>query len=608
METNIPGNGPADASPMTGFAPAIEDYALIGDGRSAALVNVAGSIDWLCWPRFDSPACLASLLGTAEHGRWLLAPAATTNGANRVRRTYRPGTMILETEFDTENGRVAVIDFMPLESSFSSVVRIVESRSGAVDMRCELVLRFDYGALVPWVSRLPDGTGVRAIAGPDMVVLRTAVPLHGRDLTTIAEFRVESGQSVAFVLSYGPSHLPPPPVFDPHQALRASETIWTRWTERCTYRGPYAEAVQRSVLVLKTLIYAPTGAIVAAPTTSLPEQFGGGRNWDYRYCWLRDATCTLMALLDVGFREEAQAWRRWLQRSIAGSPDQTRIMYGIGGEHRLPEWEVPWLPGYQGARPVRIGNAAVDQFQLDMYGEVLDTLYRTRQSGLLADEPSWSIQRALVGHVVKVWNEPDEGIWEVRGGRRHFTHSKIMAWVAVDRAIRNAETFSRAAPIDEWCALRDRIHATVCAEGFNATRNSFVQSFGATALDASLLMIPLVGFLPPDDPRVRGTVAAIERDLTVDGLVIRYHDDAAPDGLPSGRGAFLICSFWLADNLILQGRIAEARALFEKLLALRNDVGLLAEGYDPRTCRLTGNFPQAYSHVGLIITALSLLP
>jgi GH15 family glucan-1,4-alpha-glucosidase len=594
---------------MSEYAPAIEDYALIGDGQSAALVSLSGSIDWLCWPRFDSGACFAALLGTAANGRWRIAPDLSADCAPaRVRRYYRPGTMILCTEFDTETGRATVTDFMPLEAGNSSVVRIVEGVAGRVAMRLDLALRFDYGDAVPWVTRLPDGSGLRAIAGPDMVVLRTPVALHGEGLSTVAEFTVEQGQSVPFVLSYGASHQMPPVAIDAHHALRGTETIWTRWSARCTYQGPYAEAVSRSALVLKALIYAPTGGIVAAPTTSLPEQLGGSRNWDYRYCWLRDATFSLIALLEAGFREEAHAWRMWLQRAIAGSPAQMSIMYGLGGERRMPEWEVPWLPGYQGARPVRVGNAAAQQFQLDVYGEVIDALYRARQVGLIADEPGWNMQRTLVNHVAKVWNAPDEGIWEVRGGRRHFTHSKVMAWVAMDRAIRNAETFGREAPVGEWKRVRARIHAAVCAEGFNTRRNSFVQSFGGNAVDASLLLLPLVGFLPADDPRIVGTVAAIERELMLDGHVLRYHDDAAPDGLPAGEGTFLLCGFWLADNYILQGRMEEAHALFERLLAVRNDVGLLAEEYDPRTRRMTGNFPQAFSHVGLIVTALSLTP
>jgi len=594
---------------MNDFAPAIENYALIGDGHSAALVNLSGSIDWLCWPRFDSAACFAALLGNRANGRWSVAPEIGPDEAPaRVRRYYMPGTMILCTEFDTDSGRVAITDFMPLESTHSSVIRIVDGIAGSVRMRMDLVLRFDYGDAVPWVTRLPDGSGLRAIAGPDLVVLRTSVPLCGEGLSTVAEFTVEQGKSIPFVLSYGPSHLPAPAVTDAHHALRGTEMIWTRWSARCTYQGPYAEAVLRSALVLKALIYAPTGGIVAAPTTSLPEQLGGTRNWDYRYCWLRDATFSLIALLEAGFREEAHAWRMWLQRAIAGSPAQMSIMYGLGGERRLPEWEVPWLPGYQGARPVRVGNAAAHQFQLDVYGEVLDALYRARQVGLIADEPGWNMQRVLVNHVMEIWDQPDEGIWEVRGGRQHFTHSKVMAWVALDRAIRNAETFGRDAPVAAWKRMRARIHATVCAEGFNTRRNSFVQSFGGSAVDASLLLLPLVGFLPVDDPRIIGTVATIERELMLDGHVLRYRDDAAPDGLPAGEGAFVLCGFWLADNYILQGRMEEAHALFERLLAVRNDVGLLAEEYDPRSNRMTGNFPQAFSHVGLIVTALSLTP
>jgi len=585
------------------FAPPIEDYALIGDCRSAALVNRGGGIDWLCWPRFDSGACFAALLGTPENGTWKIAPTVHVTATHRH---YRPGTMILETEFETATGRVALIDFMPIASPDPAVIRIVEGRGGHVSMRMDLILRFDYGSVIPWVSRMPNGGGLRAIAGPDMTVLHASVPVRGRNMTTRADFTVSAGETVTFSLTYGPSHLPLPPRPETGHALRATEAFWTQWCGNCTYRGPDEDAVRRSALTLKALTYAPTGGIIAAPTTSLPEHLGGNRNWDYRYCWLRDATFTLLSLVQAGFREEALAWRSWLQRSIAGSPEQMRIMYGISGERRLPERELHWLPGYQGAYPVRIGNGAAEQFQLDAYGEVIDALYRGREAGLVTRERAWDLQKALVQHVAKVWDQPDEGIWEVRGGRRHFTHSKMMAWVAIDRVIRGAETRGLEAPLAEWRALRARIHADVCENGFNSGRGSFVQSYGGTALDASLLMMPMVGFLPAHDPRVRATVDAIAKELTVDGLVMRYQDDAAPDGLPPGEGTFLLCSFWLADNLILQGRMAEARALFDRLLDLRNDVGLLSEEYDSRGKRMLGNFPQAFSHVGLMDTALNL--
>lgn len=584
----------------------IEDYALLGDGQTAALVGRNGSIDWLCWPRFDSPACFAALLGTSEHGRWLIAPEAP---APRVRRTYRDGALILETVFETDEGSVALIDFMPPEAPHSSVVRLVEGRGGSVAMRMHMALRFDYGVAVPWVTRLPNhgnGHGLTAIAGPHMATLRTPVKLRGRHLTTVAEFTVGKGERVPFVLTASPSHLPPPDPVDAEAELRRAEEYWTEWTHRCRYRGPYGEAVHRSLLTLKALAYAPTGGIVAAPTTSLPESLGGARNWDYRYCWLRDATLTLLALMEGGYYDEAKAWREWLHRSIAGSPNQVQIMYGIAGDRRLEEWEAPWLPGYQGAKPVRIGNAASGQLQLDVYGEVIDALHHSRAGGLAPVPASWSLQRGLVEHLEKIWEHPDEGIWEVRGGRKHFTYSKIMAWVALDRSVRDAEHYGLTAPLDRWRALRDRMHETVCREGFNSDRNSFVQVFGGKELDASLLMIPLVGFLPPEDPRVRSTVHAIERELVQDGFVLRYATEKGVDGLPPGEGAFLACSFWLADNMKLQGRTKEARALFERLLGLSNDVGLLAEEYDPKTRRFTGNFPQGFSHLALVSTAMHL--
>ena len=580
----------------------IEDYALIGDCQTAALVARDGSIDWLCWPRFDSDACFAALLGTPEHGRWQIAPQ---DARVTVSRRYRAGTLILETDFETAEGAVQLIDFMPVRESVSDLVRMVVGRRGNVAMSMELILRFNYGASIPWVSRLPDGS-LRAVAGPSMVVLRTGVPVQGEGMKTVARFTVDAGATVSFVLTHTASHLSVPEPADPTAAFEATSTFWRAWSGRCSLTGEWSDAVRRSLITLKALTYAPTGGIVAAPTTSLPEKLGGVRNWDYRYCWLRDATLTLLALMDANYFDEAQAWRRWLQRAIAGSPAQTQIMYGIAGERRLAEWEPTWLPGYEGSRPVRVGNAAASQLQLDVYGEVMDALHQARKGGLELDEVTWALQRALLTHLESVWSAPDEGIWEVRGGRRHFTHSKVMAWVAVDRAIKDVETFGLPGPLERWRDLRQRIHDDVCNNGYDTEANSFVQSYGAKELDASLLLIPLTGFLHVEDPRVRGTIAAIERDLRVEGLVLRYRTDTADDGLPPGEGPFLACSFWLADCFVLQGRLVEARALFERLLALRNDVGLLSEEYDTAQKRLLGNFPQAFSHVGLVNTALNL--
>jgi GH15 family glucan-1,4-alpha-glucosidase len=580
----------------------IEDYALIGDGETAALVCRDGSIDWLCWPRFDSAACFAALLGDAGNGRWRIGPE---DADARVTRRYREGTLIVETEFETNTGVVTLIDFMPPRSAVSDLIRIVRGKRGRVAMKFDLTLRFDYGRSVPWVTQMEDSR-LRAIAGPDMVVLQSPVPLHGAGLTTVGNFVVDAGQSHAFVMTYSASHLTPPDTVDAEAALADTEELWRAWSGRSTYQGEWAEPVQRSLITLKALIYRPTGGLVAAATTSLPEHIGGNRNWDYRYCWLRDATLTLLALMDAGYLEEADAWRTWLLRAAAGSPDQLQIMYGLAGERRLLEWEVPWLAGYERSAPVRIGNAAHDQLQLDVFGEVMDALYHARKGGLDASPEAWQVARALVGHLEKIWDQPDEGIWEVRGGRQHFTHSKVMAWVALDRAIKSAKQFGLEAPLERWRAVRARIHEEVCARGFDKERNTFVQAFGSKALDASLLMLPLVGFLRPDDPRVRGTVEAIERELTVDGLVLRYDTAETDDGLAPGEGAFLACSFWMVDNLVLLGRVDEARARFERLLDLRNDVGLLAEEYDPRARRMLGNFPQAFSHVGLIDSALNL--
>ncbi|WP_428484857.1 glycoside hydrolase family 15 protein [Rhodopila sp.] len=580
---------------------AIEDYALIGDCHTTALVSKMGSIDWLCWPRFDSPACLAALLGSPANGRWRIAPNAAPLA---VTRRYLPGTMILETLFETESGSVALIDFMPVESN--SVVRIVEGRTGTVEMQFDLALRFEYGSAVPWVTRLKHGSGILAVAGPDQVVLHSDVKLHGKAMTTVAGFTAEAGQRIRFVMTHAASHLDPPVPPDADRALDETDAVWTAWSARCTYRGTYRAQVNRSLLTLKALSYAPTGGIVAAPTTSLPEQAGGTRNWDYRYCWLRDATFTLIALMHAGYREEAEAWGAWLRRSVAGSPSQLQTLYGLSGERLVWECEVPWLSGYQGASPVRIGNAASSQLQLDIYGELVDALYQEAALGLVKPTASWNLQRSLVTHLETIWHQPDESIWEVRGEAQHFTFSKVMAWVAVDRAIRSAETFKLPAPVDRWRALRTRMHEAVCEHGFNAQRNAFVQSFGSEALDASLLLLPLVGFLPPEDPRIDATVAAIGRDLMVDGLIRRYRTDETDDGLKGEEGVFLACSFWYVDNLVLQGRTAEARAMFARLLDLCNDVGLLAEEYDPIARRQLGNFPQAFSHLALINTALNL--
>ncbi|WP_456307219.1 glycoside hydrolase family 15 protein [Paeniroseomonas aquatica] len=582
----------------------IEDYALLGDRKTAALVARDGSVDWLCWPRFDSGACFAALLGGPEHGHWQIAPA---DPAPRVSRRYRKGTLVLETEFETAAGAATLIDFMPIDDGRSDLIRIVVGRRGRVTMRTELVIRFDYGAVVPWVTRLEDGTGLRAIAGPDMLTVRTPVPLRGEGMTSMGEFTVAAGERVPFVLTYSPSHLTSPPApAEAEGALAATEASWLTWSARCRYGGDWREAVHCSHIVLKALTYAPTGGIVAAPTTSLPERIGGPRNWDYRFCWLRDATFTLLSLLDAGYREEAQSWQDWLLRVAAGSPSQMQIMYGVAGERRLLEWEASWLPGYAGSRPVRVGNGAAGQFQLDVYGEVVDALHQARAAGLSHSEPGWALQRALVEHLETIWDQPDEGIWEVRGGRKHFVHSKVMAWVAFDRAVQSVEHWGLSGPVKRWRGLRARIHEEVCQKGFDPELDSFVQSYGAKHLDASLLLIPQVGFLAPEDPRLRGTLAAIERRLVRDGLVLRYDTEATADGMPPGEGAFLACSFWLADNLMLQGRRAEARALFERLLALRNDVGLLAEQYDPQARRQLGNFPQALSHLALTNTARNL--
>lgn len=578
----------------------IEDYALIGDLHTAALVGRDGSIDWLCLPRFDCGACFAALLGTPEHGRWVISPV----GDFRVRRRYQPDTLILETEFETPEGSARVIDFMPPRTEHPAVVRIVECTCGRIRMRTQLLMRPDYGSIIPWVQRIEGG--LVAIAGPDALVLRAGVALHGEDFTTVSEFTIAEGDRVPFVFSWHPSHEPLPRPLDAEKELAHTARFWQGWAQRCDPDGPYRDAIVRSLITLKALTFAPTGGIVAAPTTSLPEQPGGVRNWDYRYCWIRDATFTLYALLSSGYRDEAAAWRRWLVRAIAGTPSRLQIMYGLAGERRLLEMELPWLPGYEGSKPVRIGNAASEQRQLDVYGELLDTTYQCRRAGLELDEVGWRVERTLLHYLESIWKEPDWGIWEVRGPAQQFTHSKVMAWVAFDRAVKSIERFGLEGPVDRFRATRDAIHEEVCRRGFDPQLGSFIRSYDSRELDASLLMIPLVGFLPPNDPRIIGTVEAVERNLLRDGLVERYISTGQADGLPPGEGAFLACTFWLADSLSLIGRREDAVKLFEQLLALRNDVGLLAEEYDPRLRRQLGNFPQAFSHVGLINTARNL--
>ncbi len=583
------------------MASRIEDYALIGDCETAALIARDGSIDWLCFPRFDSPACFAALLGTSDQGRWQLAPAGTIR---KIRRRYREETLILETEFETDDGIATVVDCMPPRSKSPRIIRMVAGKCGRVRMRTEVVFRLDYGSLVPWVERVESG--LLAVGGPDGLLLRTPVDLRGENFRHTGDFTVAAGEQVPFTLDWFPSHLPRPGAVDGIGEIQRAEAWWREWSERCTYKGQWRDAVVRSLITLKALTYAPTGGLVAAPTTSLPERLGGVRNWDYRYCWLRDSTFALYALMIGGYIEEARAWREWLRRAVAGKPSQASIMYGVMGERRLPELVLDWLPGYEGSAPVRIGNAASSQFQLDVYGEVMDSLHYARRAGLEPDESTWQLQCALTKFVESAWCEPDEGIWEVRGPRRHFTHSKVMAWVALDRAVKGVERFGLRGPGKQWREVRDRIHAEVCARGFDPELGSFVQYYGGKELDASILMIPLVGFLPATDPRMLGTVKKIEQELVSDGFVNRYTEAPHVDGLPPGQGAFIACTFWLADNLTLQGRHAEARSIFERLLAIRNDVGLLSEEYDRERRRLVGNFPQAFSHVGLINTASNL--
>jgi GH15 family glucan-1,4-alpha-glucosidase len=577
----------------------IEDYALIGDCETGALVSRDGSIDWLCFPRFDSPACLAALLGSAENGRWLISPSG---GHYRVTRRYRKDTLILETEFETKSGVAIVYDFMPLRDDTSDLMRIVEGKRGHVDFDFDFTVRFDYGRTVPWVTRDDDGT-VTAIAGPDMLVLTSPVPLDGEDMRTTGTFSISAGERLSFTLTYCPSHKPRPTARDVEIALRDTESFWLDFSQRCPEVGPWTDQVKRSLITLKALTYMPTGGIVAAATTSLPEHLGGSRNWDYRYCWLRDATLTLLALMKLGYYEEAGAWRNWLLRAVAGAPAQMQIMYGVAGERNLLEWEAGWLSGYENSQPVRIGNAASEQFQLDVYGEVADAMAQATKGGLPPHPRARALREVLMPFLEEAWRKPDEGIWEVRGGRQHFTHSKVMAWVAFDRAARMEGSRKNAR---HWRTVADQIHEEVCLKGFDPDLGSFVQSYGSKKLDASLLQIGLVGFLPADDPRFVGTVKAIEERLVRDGLVLRYETEEVDDGLPPGEGAFLACSFWLADAFTLIGRDKDARALFERLLSLCNDIGLLSEEYDPIARRMLGNFPQAFSHVGVINTALNL--
>jgi GH15 family glucan-1,4-alpha-glucosidase len=581
----------------------IEDYGIIGDLHTAALVGRDGSIDWLCLPRFDSSACFTKLLGEEDHGFWKLAPKGSQGATHRH---YRGDTLVLESEFVTDEGTIRVIDCMPIRQQHPEVVRLVEGVLGKVTMEMVLTIRFGYGQIVPWVRRT-DGT-LSAIAGPDGLSLWTPVDVRGQDLSSVAEFTVSEGQQIPFSLTWFPANEEPPRPIDAAYAIQDTELWWTDWSSQCTYQGDYREAVVRSLITLKALTYEPTGGIVAAATTSLPETLGGNRNWDYRFCWLRDATLTLESLMRGGFYEEAMAWRNWLVRAVAGDPSQMQIMYGAGGERRLDEWEIDWLPGYEGSAPVRIGNAAAGQFQLDVYGEVMSALYESQPSGEQGTSPTWDFQLSLMDFLRDGWREPDDGIWEVRGPRRHFTHSKVMAWVAIDRAIKTAEQFGMDGPVDAWKEIRQEIHDQVCDQGFNATIGSFTQYYGSDELDASLLMIPLVGFLPATDPRMRGTIEAVERDLVEGGFVLRYRtvDTGDVDGLTGREGAFLACSFWLADCLAMLGRTHDARQLLDRLLGLRNDLGLLSEEYDPVAGRLVGNFPQAFSHVSLVNSASKL--
>ena len=580
----------------------IEDYGLLGDCETAALVGRDGSIDWLCWPAFDSDACFAAILGTRKNGRWLIAPA---DEVVRTSRRYWDNTLILQTQFETKDGVVAIIDFMPPRGEASDVVRLVRGIKGSVKMRMELVIRFGTGSEIPWVKRTEDGA-MLAICGPDMTVLRTPAKLRGEDMTTVSDFEVSEGKTVPFVLTYGASHLQLPKPIDPARALQATEDFWLDWCSRCTYDGDNRDLVMRSLITLKALTYGPTGGIVAAPTTSLPEKLGGSRNWDYRYCWLRDATFTLLALMNSGYTEEASDWHNWLLRAAAGAPDNMQIMYGIKGERRLLEWEAGWLPGYEGAQPVRLGNAAHAQLQLDVYGELIDAFHQSRVSKLKLDDGTWDLELAVLGHLEEIWDQPDHGIWERRGKGFHYVFSKVMTWVAFDRGIKSAEQFGFKAPLERWRALRDTIHREVCEKGFDRKQDSFVESYGSEVLDASLLLLPAVGFLPGSDPRIRGTIAAIERYLIRDGFVLRHDPREVTSEIQPIEGAFLACSLWLADAYVLCGEIDKAQVLFDRVVAVANDLGLLAEEYDSGAGRQTGNFPQALTHIALINTAHNL--
>jgi len=586
------------------MAQLIEDYALIGNNATVALVGRNGSIDWAGFPRFDSAACFAALLGSQEDGHWRIAPKAEHPS---IKRRYREGTLVLETEFSTPEGTVVQIDCMDRRGEHQDIIRLVRGTRGRVPMQLQLVVRFDYGSIVPWVSRMDDGR-LQAIAGPDRVVLSGPVDFRGEDFKTRADFEIAEGQEIPFVFTWSHSYLPSPHELDAAAAIQNVTRAWEKWSNKHIPKGPYREAILRSLITLKALTHHSTGGIVAAATTSLPEEIGGVRNWDYRYCWLRDSTYTLYALMEAGFIEEAKAWREWLLRAVAGNPNQMQIMYGVAGERRLTEFDVPELAGYEASKPVRIGNAASEQLQLDVYGEVLDSFYQARCRGLEKLDVAWGLQRALVDHIETIWSHPDDGIWEIRGPRRHFVHSKVMAWVAVDRAIRTIQDFGEEGPLERWIRLRAEIHDEVCRFGYSREINSFVQYFGSKELDASLLMLPLVGFLPADDPKMLNTVAAVEKHLLRDGLVVRYNTRSSVDGLPGDEGAFLACSFWLVDNYVLQDRHDEARALFDRLLTLRNDVGLLSEEYDPREHRQLGNFPQAFSHLALVNSAHNLSP
>jgi GH15 family glucan-1,4-alpha-glucosidase len=580
----------------------IEDYGLIGDCETAALVGRDGSIDWLCWPSFDSDACFAALLGTHKHGRWQIAPAGDIV---KCARRYRNDTLILETRFETADGIVTLIDFMPPRGVASDVVRLVRSESGRVKLRMELVIRFGFGRDVPWVKRTEEGA-LLAICGPDMTVLRTLIETRGEDMTTVADFEVGAGETIPFVLTYGPSHLPVPEPIDPEQALQDTEEFWAEWSSHCTYQGECRDLVMRSLITLKALTYAPTGGIVAAPTTSLPEKLGGARNWDYRFCWLRDATFTLLALMNSGYTEEASAWHNWLLRSVAGSPADMQIMYGIAGQRRLLEWKAAWLPGYGGAQPVRVGNAAHAQLQLDVYGELIDAFHQSRMAKLELDEGTWALECKVLEHLAEVWDLPDHGVWERRGDGKHYVSSKVMTWVAFDRAIKSAEKFGLEGPVDRWKMLRDTIFREVCDRGFDPGQNAFVESYGAQVLDASILLLPAVGFLPASDPRVKGTLAAIERHMMRDGFVLRHDPRESSEERQPIEGAFLACSLWLADAYVLAGEIGKAQALFDRVAAVANDLGLLAEEFDSGEARQTGNFPQALTHIALINTAHNL--